>query len=195
MSPSASALRVAVCSKSHARYFWPSTRSAVFGFTVFQDLREELLRSVPVKTKESSNWCATDGARSSSAFSQCRRLRVSAYGHRVTALRTRDGKRCQQLRRDDLQGHWRIIMEMVSTHARRRSSTGVSIAFSIELAGQIVVAQRPAGSPTQESWPTWGGPRRDFVVAASGLASSWRNGGGRALDRLGRQRSDRVQAE
>jgi outer membrane protein assembly factor BamB len=71
----------------------------------------------------------------------------------------------------------RIIMEMVRRYSRRKLSTSISIALSILLSGHSVAAQRPAVSPAQESWPTWGGPRRDFIVAAGGLASTWRDGG------------------
>jgi hypothetical protein len=43
-------------------------------------------------------------------------------------------------------------------------------------AGQPAAAP-PGGSAPGEPWPTWGGPRRDFTVAATGLADAWPAGG------------------
>jgi outer membrane protein assembly factor BamB len=43
--------------------------------------------------------------------------------------------------------------------------------------GISVAAQSPAGGSRVEPWLTWGGPRRDFTVSATGLANTWPEGG------------------
>ena len=43
--------------------------------------------------------------------------------------------------------------------------------------GMVVTAQTAA----PESWPQWGGPRRDFTSSATGLATAWPAGGPRRL--------------
>ena len=53
-------------------------------------------------------------------------------------------------------------------------------------AGKGVPARRgaPGGSasePTVESWPVWGGPRRDFTSSSTGLAAAWPPDGPRRL--------------
>ncbi len=42
-------------------------------------------------------------------------------------------------------------------------------------------AAKKAAPPPPEGWPTWGGPRRNFVSPATGLSSSWPAAGPRRL--------------
>src|SRR5262249_61489463 len=41
--------------------------------------------------------------------------------------------------------------------------------------------QTPRGSAASNDWLLWGGPRRDFITAAAGLASAWPSEGPRKL--------------
>jgi len=38
-----------------------------------------------------------------------------------------------------------------------------------------------SGAATAQSWPQWGGPQRNFMVEAKGLAETWPTGGPKRL--------------
>jgi outer membrane protein assembly factor BamB len=51
-------------------------------------------------------------------------------------------------------------------------------ACAIEMSDRFAVAaQNPPAASRGEPWLTWGGPRRDFTVSATGLANTWPDGG------------------
>lgn len=58
-----------------------------------------------------------------------------------------------------------------------RLGPAASAALLTFLLAVLAVAPHPAAA----QWPQWGGPSRDFVVAASGLASSWSEQGPKKL--------------
>jgi outer membrane protein assembly factor BamB len=68
----------------------------------------------------------------------------------------------------------RIIVPMFSLPAGGGPAARGSLALALMLS--VAAAQR-AGPSQQQPWLTWGGPHRDFIVTAPGLASTWRDGG------------------
>jgi hypothetical protein len=44
------------------------------------------------------------------------------------------------------------------------------VVWSVSVAAALAV---PAQEPPRETWPQWGGPRRDFTSSTTGLATSW----------------------
>ena len=56
-----------------------------------------------------------------------------------------------------------------------------SVVFAVVLAAVCQVPQRTSGATTSSDWTQWGGPQRNFMSDAKGLASTWPSGGPRKL--------------
>jgi outer membrane protein assembly factor BamB len=69
--------------------------------------------------------------------------------------------------------HWQKLRYLVVVVL-----TLVAIALSQPIAAR---RQTPGASATSGDWLLWGGPRRDFVTAGAGLASTWPSDGPRKL--------------
>ena len=53
--------------------------------------------------------------------------------------------------------------------------------FQYRLSGLCLCWLVLSGAATAQSWPQWGGPRRNFMVEAKGLAETWPTGGPKRL--------------
>jgi outer membrane protein assembly factor BamB len=62
---------------------------------------------------------------------------------------------------------------MVNFSTRAVPALCLAAAIAAALGATALQAQRPAS----EGWPQWGGPNRNFIVEATGLAESWPAGG------------------
>ena len=66
-------------------------------------------------------------------------------------------------------------MPNVLSHACRRAATAATIVLvSALLAGVVPLEGQPA---LAGDWPQWGGPQRNFISEATGLADAWPDGG------------------
>ena len=73
---------------------------------------------------------------------------------------------------------------MIKMHWQKIRCAGVVVLALVTIAlAQPIAAwyQTPGGSSASNDWLLWGGPRRDFITAFTGLASTWPTDGPRRL--------------